>query len=56
MLQLFLSTYEGVNASGTPAATLNPKRSLFWIGRVNFKKRDSLPIYFKRHWKINLRR
>ena len=38
MLQVFPSTYEGLNVFGTPEATLYSKSALFWIGRVNFKK------------------
>ena len=38
MLQLFPSTYEGLNVFGIPETTLYSRRALFWIGRVNFKK------------------
>ena len=38
MLQLFQSTYEGLNVFGTPKATYYSRRALSWIGRVNLKK------------------
>ena len=47
MLQLFSSTYEGLNPVGTPETTVHPKAALFLIGRVNFKKRHDLTICFK---------
>ena len=38
MLQLFLSTFEGLNVFETPKATYYSRRALSWIGRVNLKK------------------
>ena len=54
MLQLFPSTYEGLNVFGTRETSLYSRRALSWIGKL--KKRDSLPICFRRHWNINLSR
>ena len=38
MLQLFLSTFEGLNVFETPKATYYSRRAISWIGRVNLKK------------------
>ena len=55
MLQLFPSTYEGLNVFGTPEVNLYSRRAYTWIGRVNLKE-VTLLIWFRRHWKANLYR